>query len=69
MDNRVWLLANLSADQLRTLQEAEQQLGEVSILAFQTEQIKVAQLNESQIECLQGVEDQLGLTLIAYQKP
>ncbi len=69
MENNVWLLANLSADQLRALQEAEQQLGPVSILAFQPEQAKVAQLNESQVECLKGLEGQLGLTLIAYQKP
>ncbi len=67
MDNS-WTLANLTDEQLRQLKEAEQTLGPFNLLAYQPVQVKPAQLSASQIECLQGLEKNLGVTIVAYQK-
>ncbi len=78
--NSKWNWANLTQDQLDRIAEAEKTLGgNVSILlAYQpgergyrpdmapTEQ-PVAPLTESQVECLQGLEKQLGAVVVAYQ--
>lgn len=68
MDHHVWMLANLTDDQLKLVREAEQTLGPVRVLVFRPADLQVAGLNESQIECLQGLEKGLGLTVVAYQK-
>ncbi len=68
MDNKIWVFANLTDQQLEMLKEAERTLGSLNILALQPVESKVANLTESQIECLQGLEHNLGLTLVAYQK-
>ncbi len=69
MAAKIWELANLSAEQLRSIQEAEQTLDSVSLVAFDSvDTTNVAKLNESQIECLQGLEQKLGLTIVAYRR-
>ena len=69
MNDKIWILAKLTDGQLRLVKEAEQTLGSIQVLVFQPGDLKVAGLNESQIECLQGLEKNLGgLTIVAYQK-
>lgn len=68
MDNKIWMLANLTDDQLKLVREAEQTLGSISVLVFRPADLKVAGLNESQIECLQGLEKKLGMMVVAYTK-
>ncbi|MCC7446298.1 MAG: hypothetical protein IT324_02730 [Anaerolineae bacterium] len=75
-----WNWANLTQDQLDRIAEAEATLGSnVSILmAYQPDprgyredmapvEQPIAPLTESQIECLRGLEQQLGTVIIAYQ--
>ncbi|HLB46408.1 MAG TPA: hypothetical protein VJL59_05215 [Anaerolineales bacterium] len=69
MNDKIWILARLADDQLRLVREAEQTLGSIQVLVFQPGDLTVAGLNESQIECLHGLEKSLGgLTVVAYQK-
>jgi hypothetical protein len=68
MDNKIWMLANLTDDQLKLVREAEQTLGSINVLVFRPADLKVAGLNGSQIECLQGLEKQLGMMVVAYTK-
>ncbi len=76
----VWNWANLSKDQLEKLADAEKTLGADYLLAYQKNMpasassgqlhlrnVRVAPLNESQIECLQGLESQLKSVVVAYQ--
>jgi len=67
MPDNVWTLAHLTPEQLRLLQEAEATLGGGVLLAFQREQVTPSQLSPSQLECLEGLERQLGLTILAVQ--
>lgn len=67
MNDKLWMLAKLTDKQLEMVKEAEQALGSIHVLALQPVDSKVANLNESQIECLQGVEKALGLTVVAYR--
>ncbi|NLG72982.1 MAG: hypothetical protein GX495_13200 [Chloroflexi bacterium] len=83
MNTSGWTWADLRGENLNLLQEAENTLGEGVdvLLAYQTSglpefeslsfalgNLKVAPINESQIECLQGLEDKLQAVVIAYQK-
>ncbi len=69
MSGKVFVLANLDDEQLNEVKEAEKTLAsDIEILAFKSAQTDVAHLNASQVECLQGLEQKLGLTLIAYTK-
>lgn len=69
MKDQVWVLAKLSDQQLEEVKEAERTLGSpLNILAFRQVDSKVAQLNGSQLDCLQGLEKKLGLALVAYNK-
>ncbi len=68
MKDTVWKIAGLTDEQLKQLKEAEKTLGPFNLLAFQSIPIQTAQLNESQLECLQGLEKNLGLTIVAYSK-
>ena len=69
MAERIYVLADLSEEQLRMVREGEQTLDPaVTILAFKPAESRVADLNGSQVECLQGLEQKLGLTLVAYRK-
>ncbi len=68
MADKIWELANLNKEQLDLIRQAEQTLDSVSLVAFDSVNADVAKLNESQIECLQGLEKKLGLTIVAYRK-
>ena len=76
-----WSWAALNREQLGILQEAEQSLGADILLAYQEESqpqaqapaltemgLHVAALNESQLECLQGLEQMVNAIVIAYQQ-
>lgn len=70
MDNKIWLMAKLSDEQLNKVKQAEQTLdpGSISIVALNEVDSNVASLNESQLECLAGLEKKLGMVLVAYKK-
>ncbi len=74
-----WTWAHLNSEQLGMVEEAEQTLGEnvKYLLAYQQNEGKgssnplenraqVAKLNDSQVECLQGLEQKLHAVVIAY---
>ena len=76
-----WSWAALNREQLGILREAEQSLGADILLAYQEESqpqaqapaltemgLHVAALNESQLECLQGLEQMVNAVVIAYQQ-
>ena len=76
-----WNWANLNGEQLDQLREGEQTLGADILLAYQQDQMATVQdgmfsrsglqaavLNDSQIECLQGLEKNLQAVVIAYQQ-
>lgn len=75
-----WNWANLDNQKMDMLQEAEQTLGADILLAFENAEranvwsgwfsrnnLRVAELNESQVECLQGLEQKMGSVVIAYE--
>ncbi len=68
MNDKVWKLAALTDAQIREVKEAEPTLGSINLLAFQPIDLKLARLDESQIERLRGLEKKLGVTIVAYQK-
>jgi hypothetical protein len=76
-----WTWANLNQEQLGMLEEAEQTLGTDILIAYQDTSrvntgaawlsrsgLQVASLNDSQLECLQGLEKQVQAVVIAYQQ-
>lgn len=76
-----WSWAALNREQLGILRKAEQSLGADILLAYQEESqpqtqapaltamgLHVAALNESQLECLQGLEQMVNAVVIAYQQ-
>ncbi|RPI85501.1 MAG: hypothetical protein EHM41_10785 [Chloroflexi bacterium] len=76
-----WNWASLDNQQMEMLQEAEQTLGAEILLAFENGEranvwsgwfsrnnLRVAELNESQVECLQGLEQKMGSVVIAYEQ-
>jgi hypothetical protein len=73
--------ADLTGGQLGMLQEAEQTLGADILLAYRSgepvtidfeklveNRLQLAGLDESQIECLQGLEGKLQAVVLAYQR-
>ncbi len=68
MKDTVWKIADLSEEQLKEIKEAEKTLGPFNLLAFQPIKIETAGLTASQLECLQGLEKNLGITIVAYRK-
>ena len=81
MANDQWRWANLNGEQLNMLMEGEQTLGADILLAYEQDQtatvqegkfhqsgLQAARLNDSQIECLQGLEKNLQAVVIAYQQ-
>lgn len=81
MTNQEWTWAHLTREQMGLLQEAEATLGADILLAYQPESqpqaqapaitqmgLHVAALNESQLECLQGLEAMVQAVVIAYQQ-
>jgi hypothetical protein len=75
-----WTWANLDADQLALMAEAERTLGADILLVYeptaqptaasmeaQVEDLAAAPLTESQLECLHGLEEQLHGVIVAYK--
>ncbi len=81
MTNSEWSWASLNHEQLGLLRKAENTLGADILLAYQQESqpqaqaqsiaqmgLQVAALNESQLECLQGLEQMVDAVVIAYRQ-
>jgi len=80
MTDSHWTWANLTDIQRQQIAEAENTLGADYLLVYQPGQqmasqsvessggLQVASLNPSQLECLQGLENQLQAVVIAYSK-
>ena len=79
--NSDWSWARLNRQQLDLIKEAEETLGADILMAYRPDQradargelitqsgFQVASLNESQLECLQGLEQQLDSVVVAYQR-
>jgi hypothetical protein len=64
---QIWTLANLSPEQERLLKEAEGTLGDNILLAYAPNKVEPAPLNESQQECLEGLEKNTGLVVLAVR--
>jgi hypothetical protein len=71
-----WTWAELDERQMGLLKEAEETLGADILLAFQKGDgepmsppfdLAPADLDESQVECLEGAEEKLNAVVIAYQ--
>ncbi len=67
MARGIFTLTHLTPEQERLIKEAEDSLGGHVLLAFTDRQVQPADLNESQIECLQGLEQKLGMTILAVE--
>jgi hypothetical protein len=80
MDNG-WKWARLDRERLEMIREAEQTLGSDILLAYQQGEqaelrgetisqmgVTVANLDESQLECLQGLEQKVAAVVIAYDR-
>ena len=81
MDAKGWTWADLNDDQMKLVTEAEATLGTDYLLAYRPAdgetprsvrfallELQAAGLNESQMECLTGLEGQLGAVIVAYQR-
>jgi hypothetical protein len=78
MSTQTWKWANLNNEQMNLLSEAEKTLGADYLLVYQpgeardmdaqSSQLSVAQLNDSQLECLRGLENRLDAVVVAYGK-
>lgn len=78
-DNR-WTWAKLTDEHIEMVAEAEQSLETDYLLAYQpgqeassqtggTQELEIARLTESQLECLQGLETKLQAVVVGYRKP
>ncbi len=67
MSRTVWTLAHLDPEQERLLKESEAVLGAGVLLAFAPSSATPTPLTASQLECLRGLEEKLGVVLIAVQ--
>ena len=76
-----WTWAELNDDQMKLVTEAEGSLGADYLLAycpseqetprsvrFALLELQAAGLDESQLDCLNGLESQLGAVIVAYQR-
>ncbi|XYH97355.1 hypothetical protein ACMHYB_57965 [Sorangium sp. So ce1128] len=68
MEQAIWTLANLSAEQERLLKEAEAALNGGALIAFERRDVTPTQLTPSQLECLVGLEQRLGLVIVALKR-
>jgi hypothetical protein len=59
-------LANLDGDKLSRIQAWERETGN-TVLAFSCSNLEAAQLNAQGLEALQGLENDLGLSLVAVK--
>ncbi|HEX9015123.1 MAG TPA: hypothetical protein VF960_03855 [Chloroflexota bacterium] len=67
MARGIFTLTHLNEEQERLLKEAESTLGANILLAFSDSTVRPSQLDESQLECLQGLEEKIGVTVIAVE--
>jgi len=73
-----WKLAQLDEKQLKFVHEAEASLHMDYLLAFAPAdadaapgvpaELRPAKLSDSEIECLQGMEKNLGIVAVAYER-
>lgn len=81
MATQTWQWAELTPEQKMLLDEAERTLGADYLLAYESSEpsdvnrpeslstdLPVARLNDSQLECLRGLESRLEAVVVAYQK-
>ena len=67
MAKGVYTFTHLTTEQERLLKEAEETLGGNVLLAMTDASVGPSDLNESQMECLQGLEQKLGMTILAVK--
>ncbi len=79
MDKKGWSWARLNRDQMEMLREGEETLGADILLAYQKDaahpemsedtlqDLEFAELDESQMECLQGLEENMDSVVVAYR--
>jgi hypothetical protein len=80
MNHTDWNWAKLNTNQLEQLKEGEETLKVDYLLAYQEDEkadaqlieafrtgLQTAELDDSQLECLQGLESNLGAVVIAYK--
>lgn len=67
MPAKIWTLSHLTPDEEKLLKEAEATMGGKVLLAYEPDQVEAAPLDESQLECLQGLEQKLGMAVVAVE--
>ena len=67
MQQAIWTVAKLSPEQERLLKEAEGTLNSGVLLAFEQRGATPTELTTSQLECLTGLEQKLGLIIVAVR--
>ncbi len=81
MDANAWTWADLNDDQMKLVSEAESTLRADYLLAYRPSngetprsirfallELQPAGLDESQLDCLVGLESQLDAVIVAYQR-
>jgi hypothetical protein len=79
MPDHGWTWARLSEEQVQVLGHAERTLGADYLLAYEnpgerpegeaaSAHFPAAPLDDGQLECLRGLEQQLGVVVVGYQK-
>ncbi len=80
MATEAWKWANLTEEQLTLVALAEQTLDVDYVLLYQSDTpmpepsrgalqgLRPARMNDSQLECLRGLEQQLGAVAVAYER-
>jgi hypothetical protein len=67
MQQTIWTLAHLEPEQERLVKEAEATLGGGLLLAYRPADVNPTALTPSQLECLRGLEQKLGVVLVAVK--
>jgi hypothetical protein len=78
MTETIWTWAKLDARGLSLVEEAERTLGADFVVAYAAGEartdvparlpLRAANLDESQLECLRGLEAELGVVAVAYRQ-
>jgi hypothetical protein len=80
MPSEEWKWANLTEEQLKLVALAEQTLDVDYVLVYQSDTsvpepsrgalpgLRPARMNDSQLECLRGLEQQFGAVAVAYER-
>jgi hypothetical protein len=82
MNTNRWAFANLNNEQLELVKEGENTLGAEYLLAYVQDEkaptgyvelfiegLMTAPLDDSQLECLAGLEERLNAVVVAYRNP